>query len=207
MAKSVQHPLAALEKFLPDNCLEEVLAYLHKYKVHLTVTQERSSILGNYRNAYKDKNHRITVNGNLNKYSFLITLLHELAHLLIYEQYQHKVLAHGKEWKLMYGDLLNWFLQKNIFPLDIAQALVHSIQNPGASSCSEMGLMRVLRNYDVLQDGILTIEQLKLNDVFATKDGRKFQRGEKRRTRYLCIELGSKKPYLFSALYEVKKLA
>ena len=80
-----ESPLHSLSSFLPDGAYEGVAQYLQEYKVHLTVTRERKNILGNYRNKIFDKNHRISVNGNLNKYSFLITLLHELAHLLAHE--------------------------------------------------------------------------------------------------------------------------
>ena len=76
-------------------------------------------MLGDYRNAVNGKNHRVTVNGNLNTYAFLITLLHELAHLLAYEQYGNRIFAHGKEWKSIYGKLLHDFLSRKIFPEDI----------------------------------------------------------------------------------------
>ena len=81
-----ESPLTALNSFLPEGSFEDVARYLHQYKVHLTITRERQTILGNYRNKVFDKNHRISINGNLNKYSFLITLLHELAHLLAHEK-------------------------------------------------------------------------------------------------------------------------
>ncbi|HXL57832.1 MAG TPA: hypothetical protein VN958_16335, partial [Chitinophagaceae bacterium] len=79
MAAVKEHPMHALATFLPEGSFENVVHYLHQHKVHLTVTRERKSVLGDYRNAVHGKNHRITVNGNLNKYAFLITLLHELA--------------------------------------------------------------------------------------------------------------------------------
>lgn len=79
-------PIAALQNFLPPNTYEPVLAYLQHHHVHLTVARERKSILGDYRHRTPGKNHRISVNGNLNKYAFLITLLHELAHLLTFEK-------------------------------------------------------------------------------------------------------------------------
>ncbi|ANI88205.1 hypothetical protein A9P82_02090 [Arachidicoccus ginsenosidimutans] len=205
MAK-VRHPLEALAAYLPDNTFDDVVAYLQKYSVHLTVTQHRNSVLGDYRNAHRGQNHRISVNGSLNKYSFLITLLHELAHLLTYEQFKHSVQPHGREWKTIYGQLLFVFLQKQIFPDDIASALQKSLHNPGASTCSEESLMRVLRNYDNKPPHITTVEQLSINDFFKTRDGRIFQRGEKRRTRYFCTEVSTKKAYLFSGLYEVKKV-
>src|SRR4051812_30314077 len=114
-----EHPLHALKTYLPENSFEQVAHFLQHYKVHLTITRQRQSVLGDYRNAVKGKNHRISVNGDLNKFSFLITLLHELAHLLAFEQYSNRVLAHGKEWKLIYSSLLKDFIKKKIFPADI----------------------------------------------------------------------------------------
>ena len=85
MAK-VEHPLHALNTYLPEGAFEPVVQLINHYKVHLTVTRERKSVLGDYRHAVLGANHKITVNGNLNKYEFLITLLHELEHLLCFEQ-------------------------------------------------------------------------------------------------------------------------
>src|ERR1700750_981029 len=105
MAKR-EAPIDTLQHYLPPNTYEPVLAYLQRYHVHLTVARERKSILGDYRHRVQDKNHRISVNGNLNPFSFLITLLHELAHLLTFEKWGNKVASHGKEWKTVFGQLL-----------------------------------------------------------------------------------------------------
>ena len=94
MPKS-QAPLLQLQSYLPNGSFDEVLQYLQHYKVHLTITRQRQSILGDYRHAHEGKTHRISVNGNLNQYAFLITLLHELAHLFTYERFGHRVMAHG----------------------------------------------------------------------------------------------------------------
>lgn len=193
----------ALAAFLPEGCFDKVVHYLHYYKVHLTVTKERTSVLGDYRNAVHGKNHRISVNSNLNKYAFLITLLHELAHLLTFEKYGHRVSSHGKEWKSIYGHLLADFVNRNIFPADIEKELKHSLTNPAASSCAEEHLMRVLRKYDLKKDGLVLVEELPLNTLFVTKDGRVFRKGEKLRKRYRCTELKTGLVYLFSAIYEV----
>jgi len=199
-----EQPMQVLATFLPDKSYEYVADYLHRYQVHLTVTKARSSVLGDYRNAYKGRNHRISVNGNLNKYSFLITLLHELAHLLTFEKYKHSVAAHGKEWKTVYGGLLATFVQHNIFPADIKKELLQSLSNPAASSCAEEHLMRVLRNYDVQKEGIYMLEQLPENTLFITKDGRQFIKGSKLRKRFRCKEVATGTLYLFSPVYEVK---
>jgi SprT protein len=203
MAAVKEHPMHALAAFLPDGSFDKVVHYLHHYKVHLTVTRERKSVLGDYRNAVHGKNHRITVNSNLNKFAFLITLLHELAHLLTYEHYGHRVAAHGKQWKHIYGSLLAGFVDKTIFPPDIEDELKRSLTNPAASSCAEEHLMRVLRKYDTKKEGIVLVEELPVNALFVTKDGRVFRKGEKLRKRYRCTELKTDMVYLFSAIYEV----
>ena len=201
-----EQPMQALAGFLPADSYEPVTDYLHRYKVHLTISKARSSLLGDYRNAYRDKNHRISVNGNLNPYAFLITLLHELAHLLTFEKWGHSVMAHGKEWKGVYSGLLSVFIHRSLFPDDINNALQQSLQNPAASSCAEEDLMRVLRRYDVQKEGVLLLEQLPENSVFVTKDGRQFIKGNRLRKRFRCKELATGALYLFSPVYEVKPL-
>src|SRR5688572_13304538 len=135
-------PLNTLQTYLPPGTYEPVMQYLSQYQVHLTVARERKSILGDYRHRTFGKTHRISVNGNLNIYSFLITLLHELAHLITFEQFANKVASHGKEWKNIFGQLLAQFIMHNVFPPDIKQALVQSLKNPAASSCADEVLLR-----------------------------------------------------------------
>lgn len=199
--KEVQ--LDYLQTHLPAGTADIVTNYLKQYKVHLTITRERHSLLGDYRHRTEHANHRISVNGNLNIYSFLITLLHELAHLLAFEMHGNRVLAHGREWKLIYGKMLAEFLQHKFFPADIEKELRQSLQNPAASSCAEEGLLRVLRNYDVKKNGHKLVEELPANCLFKTKDGRVFKKGIQLRKRIKCMEVKTGREYLFSPVYEV----
>ena len=171
--------MSQLQDYLPPGTYEPVLSYLRQFKVHLTVARERKSILGDYRHRTHHDNHRISVNGNLNKYAFLITLLHELAHLLTFEQFGNKVMAHGREWKIIYGQLLDQFLKHSVFPPDIEKELLLSLTNPAASSCAEDGLLRALRKYDVNGSKLQLVEDLMTNAIFRTNDGRVFQKGKK----------------------------
>ncbi len=197
-------PMTQLQDYLPPGTYDAVLSYLRQYKVHLTVARERKSILGDYRHSTHHANHRISVNGNLNTYSFLITLLHELAHLLTFEQYGNKVLAHGREWKMIYAGMLEQFLQHKIFPNDIEAELIQSLRNPAASTCAEDGLLRVLRKYDAKESHHRLVEELALNALFRTSDGKVFKKGEKLRKRFKCVEVKTSKVYLFSPVYEVE---
>ncbi len=200
-------PIKQLQDFLPPGTYEPVLEYLRRYKVHLTVARERKSLLGDYRHRTGHDNHRISVNGNLNTWSFLITLLHELAHLLTFEQYGNRVLVHGKEWKSVFSGVLKQFLQQRIFPPDIQQELLLSLENPAASTCAEDGLLRVLRRYDAAgAEGVRLklVEEIPAEGLFKTSDGRVFQKKEKLRKRFRGIEVKTGKVYLFSPVYEVE---
>ncbi len=197
-------PLQQLKEFLPDGSFDEVVHYLLHYKVHLTITRERQTVLGDYRNSYAGKNHRISVNGNLNHYAFLITLLHELAHLFTYERYGHRVPAHGKEWKNEYSKILAQFLLKKIFPEDINKALLKTLQNPSASSCADTTLLRVLHKYDPQKEGVILVESIPDGGSFKIKGGRVFKRIEKLRKRLKCVEVATGKIFLFSPVYEVE---
>lgn len=199
-------PMAQLQDYLPPGTYEPVLAYLRQYHVHLTVARERKSILGDYRHRTGQANHRISVNGNLNKFSFLITLLHELAHLVTFEQYGNKVLAHGTEWKRVYGEFLKQFLLHKVFPPDIEQELLRSARNPAASSCAEESLLRVLRRYDEKKEGLRLVEELAPYALFRTGDGRVFRKETLVRKRYRCVEIATGKIYLFSPVYEVEEV-
>lgn len=202
-----EHPMQALAAYLPEGSFEPVVSYLHQYKVHLTVTKHRKSVLGDYRHAGWGGNHRISINGNLNKFEFLITLLHELAHLLTYEQYRNKVEAHGKEWKYCYSQLLIVFVQLKIFPSDIEKALQKSIANPSATANGETALLLVLRSYDAIKkEGHFTVAELHEGDLFQTEKGKIFRRGIVRRKRIECLEVKTGLLYIFSPITLVKKI-
>jgi len=197
-------PLTYLQKFIPDGSAELALNYLQQFKVHLTITRERKTVLGDYRHAAMGKNHRISINGSLNKYAFLITLIHELAHLVTFLEYGNKVQSHGREWKLLYRKILEDFLRLNIFPADIMAALKKSLHNLPASSCADEELMRVLRRYDNDNGDSLFVEQIAEGGLFKMDDGSIFRKGKKLRKRFQCTEISTGKIYLFSGIHEVK---
>lgn len=205
MAK-IESPFHLLDDYLPVGAYKKVEEYLLFYKVHFTISRARTTVLGNYRSRHSNKNHRISVNGNLNKFSFLITLLHELGHLVAFEKYGPGIPSHGTEWKNEYGKILASFIRKDIFPEDVKMELMQTLKNPAASSCAEASLLRVLRKYDAPVPGVILVEELPDESYFIIRGGRLFQKVKKIRKRFLCKDIGNGRMYLFSPVAEVKKV-
>jgi len=167
------------------------------------ISRSRSSKLGDYRAPFRGSPHRISVNHDLNPYSFLITTIHEFAHLQTWNKHQHRVRPHGSEWKNHFKQLMDPFLKLSIFPADIKQAILNYMENPAASSCTDLHLFRTLKAYDTAKSSALTVESLEDGHYFALKNGRSFQRIGKIRKRYKCMELSTRRIYLFNPIAEV----
>jgi len=195
----------ALLPFLPAAALSPAVAYIIEKKVQLTVTGNRATKLGDYRHPFQGKGHRITVNGTLNPYAFLVTLVHEFAHLAVWEQYQNRVKPHGTEWKRAFIQLMRPYLAQTVFPEKLLVVLHDYFENPRASSCADPDLMRSLSQFDKGRDNYQFLEELPEGCVFMTRQRRYFIKGEKRRTRFLCTEKSNGKQYLFHPLTPVQQ--
>jgi SprT protein len=201
----VKHPLDALRQFLPDDSFEHIVHYLTDYKVKMTVTQGRKSILGQFKYDNRTGQNSISVNGDLQAYNFLLTLAHEVAHCICFNKYKKTVLPHGKEWQVINGQVLNELIDAQIFPDDIVAVLKKNLYSQRAS-CGDLELEKVLMKYDTTQSHLSTVSQLSIGQKFLTPDGGQFLVKEKRRTRYLCIDINTNKEYLFPASYKVSTL-
>ncbi|TNE56056.1 MAG: hypothetical protein EP338_00385 [Bacteroidetes bacterium] len=192
-----------LSGYLPDGFEEMVAGLIFEYPVRFKIVRPRTSKLGDFRPPHREEKARITVNGNLNQYSFLITTLHEFAHYHTFLEYGNRVKAHGEEWKMAYRKLLLPLIESEVIPEGIKNALENSLIRTKASSCSDIPLMRELKKYDQQRDGLVFLEEIPKNSVFLL-NGRQFLKGELRRKRYLCHEITTKKQYLVHALSEVR---
>ena len=194
-----------LEQFLPAGAFEEIAPFFQTHTIYLTLTHDRKSVLGDYRNPTRaEPHHRISINATLNPYSFLITLLHELAHLLTFVHFGHKVSPHGKEWKTQFRHILIPFLGKRFFPGDVEKALYAYVHNPAASTCTDPDLYKALYKYDKHEPGHKMVDDIEVNQRFQTPDGQLWQKIAKVRTRTRCKNLGNGKMYLFQGIVEVK---
>ena len=192
-----------LAQYMPAQAAPLIAKWIDYFQCEFKIAKTRSTKLGDYRHPYRDKGHRISVNFNLNHYAFLVTTVHEFAHLLTWNDFKNKVKPHGLEWKKNFQRMMVPFFDMNIFPGDIHQAIDNYMSNPAASSCSDLHLSRALKKYDPNTVETLHLEQLSINTIFKIKDGRRFAKGERIRKRYRCVCLDDKRIYLFNPLAEV----
>ena len=188
-----------LNSYLPAGAVEMVFDRIKSKNVHLKITRNRKTKFGDYRPPVYHSNHRISVNHNLNPYAFLITFIHEYAHLLVFEKFKNRVLPHGKEWKHIYKLLMEEYIDAGIFPDELDKVLIKSIQNSKASHSSDLELSRILQIYDSKVTQI-RVEDLPINSIFKVNNGKRFIKGEKQRIRYKCVCLDNDRLYLFHPL-------
>jgi SprT protein len=189
-----------LSQYMPAEATPIIGKWIDYFQCEFKIS--RATKLGDYRHPYKNTGHKISVNNNLNSYAFLVTTVHEFAHLLTWNDHKNKVRPHGNEWKYNFKRMMVPFLEQNIFPEDVRQAIVSYLNNPTAASCTDLKLSRALKKYDLLPD-VSRLEELPLHAVFTIKDGRQFKKGEKLRKRYRCVCLSNGNIYLFNPLAEV----
>lgn len=192
---------------MPAEAAPVIAKWIDYFQCEFKISKKRTTKLGDYRHPYKEAGHKISVNNSLNSYAFLVTTVHEFAHLLTWNDHKNKVKPHGEEWKHNFKRMMAPFLDKNIFPEDISQAIVNYLKNPSAASCTDLSLSRALKRYDDGSTDSLRLEQLPTDALFAINDGRKFKKGERLRKRYRCLCLDNGNTYLFNPLAEVVLLA
>lgn len=192
---------------MPEAAAPLIGRWIDYYQCEFKISRDRATKLGDYRHPFKGAGHKISVNNNLNAYAFLVTTVHEFAHLLTWNDHKNKVKPHGEEWKRNFKRMMQPFLEQQIFPVDVQQAIVSYLNNPSAASCTHLKLSRALKQYDQRSDAVSRLEELPLHSVFKIKDGRQFKKGERLRKRYRCVCLDNGNVYLFNPLAEVNLLA
>ncbi len=196
------------ESHIPTAAIPYCLELWQKTPFSFKVQKPRSSKLGDFRYRKDRKIQTITINSDLNPYQFLLTYIHEVAHLHTFEKFGSMLSPHGNEWKKEFQILIWPLLNNSVFPNDILIPLRNHMKNPAASSSRDLFLMKEMSKYDL--KGQSVSDQIFLSDLMPGKDfilsGRIFKKGETKRTRVLCEEVNSGRKFLVSRLAKVKPI-
>lgn len=195
---------ALINDKIPEAAVDQVVWLWEQYPFELRVTKGRLSKLGDYRYDPANKCHLISVNGTLNKYSFLITLVHEIAHQHV-RIHHSRVMPHGREWKLMFKDLMLPFLRPEIFPEDVLRRLSKHMINPKASSSADHVLTELLSAYDSTANVGPMLKDLTTGADFRFR-GRNYRLLKHRRTRSICEDRRTMKRYLIPMICRVRPI-
>lgn len=193
-----------LSKYIPEHAVKPVFELIVANQVHLKIVNERVTRHGDYRKGINGK-HEITVNANLNKYKFLITLIHEISHLVAFEKFGRNIKPHGEEWKYSFQILMVPFIRPEIFPSHLLPLLARHFKNPTASSDTDATLSLALKQFDVQNDKNYIFE-IPYGSVFRISNGKIFKKIAQRVKRFECVEINSGRIYLFNPNAEVELL-
>jgi SprT protein len=189
---------ALLHQHVPPTATAYCVALWKQYPFQFKVSRSRQSKAGDFFCATPAAIPRITVNHDLNPYLFLLTYIHEVAHLLVFRKYSRRVDPHGKEWKDAFRQLLTPVLTPSVFPEPAYTVLFKHMHNPMASSFADTTLTKAFRTFDKHADKHISVHDLPEGSLFVLR-GRYYKKGKLRRTRFLCQELKSKRQYLVPA--------
>jgi len=203
---TMDEPKLILRKYIPEPTVDKVHNLIVSNKIYLRISRKRMSKFGDYRPPVYNGQHKISVNHDLNPFAFLITLIHEIAHLQVWNKYANKVKPHGKEWQLQFRELMQQFLGRGIFPADLEQALNDYLIRAKASSTSDRDLTKILMQYDAAEQPGVFIENLPAETKFTFHNGRRFIKKDKLRKRYKCLCIDNGRMYLFSPVARVEPI-
>lgn len=199
-----------LSEKLPENSVEYAFNLWVTEPFSFKVAKTRSTCLGNY--SYRNNQHKITINHDLNPYQFLITYVHEIAHQRVFSRFvqvkRKRVLPHGNEWKNTFQELMKPLLREEVFPANVLQLLKLHLINPPASTVRDAPLLKTLQLFDkklISNENELPLETLKPGESFIFKK-RIFTKLETRRTRILCLEKKSNRKFTIPKVAVVERV-
>jgi SprT protein len=187
-----------ITQHVPANAAEYCIRLWEQSPFLLKLTKGRQTKVGDFTCKHGSTTPRITLNHDLNQYTFLITYIHEVAHWHVYKQHGNKLEPHGTMWKNIFRELMLPLLNETVFPTHVLLVLVEHMTNPKASSFADTKLTQALRQYDRNYLHQIPLADLPEGSIF-NLHGRYCKKGTTKRTRVLCRELKSKRQYLVPA--------
>lgn len=192
--------------YVPKAAESYCVSLWQQYRFRLKLANHRQSKWGDYRyrkSAGGNEQHQISVNRTLPAEAFLLTYLHEVAHLVAFQQHGFRIRPHGTEWKSCFRKLLQPVLSPPMVSEEVRIPLQRYAQNPKATVHTNAALLRaLLREHPT--NGHIPLASVAEQEQFVFQ-GRKFLKEKVRRTRALCREVTSGKRYTIAQSAYVEK--
>lgn len=192
--------IQTLEKYLPKHTLQYLKIWFSDYYIHIKITRNRDSKLGDYRKL-PDNSHEITINSTLVPQLFFFVLTHELAHLIAFEKYGRRISPHGAEWKETFRQMLLQSIE--VYEEDLKPIIIKFSKSPKANFMSSPELVKYF-HIEKQDDKLQFIQELQKGEYFIYRREKYLLEGLIKKN-YLCKNLATGRKYSFKPLARVEK--
>lgn len=203
---NIEHPLL---KYVKNEESALFIEELVKKQPHLkfVIVPERKTHVGLMQYHKLRGDFKISVNNNLTPSYFLYVFLHEYAHLLVtLKNPGRRTKPHGKDWQHCFFNLLLQAIEKKLFNASIEKAIQEHFFRKGIYSRERDFMITNIIFEAESQAKRIYLSDLKTGDIFTANKTLLLKVLEKRRTRYLCQDMNSKKKYLVSQYMPINEI-
>lgn len=190
-----------LSRYVPEGTLPILKKWFGNLKIHIKITRDRTSKLGDYRKTAAGQ-FVITINHNLPSELFFFVLSHEMAHLFAFEKYGQNISAHGKEWKHTFREMLVETL--HLYAPDLQPHIAEYARAPKANFSASPKLKAYFYPQK-MEHGEFLIDQITPGEIFIFKSER-YRMQSKRRKNFLCTRVACNAAYVFRPHVKVRKV-